>query len=802
MKSAFLILILLCAAGAFGQTAENKSPVNVSPKFREKIAPEKLRPVGVPRFATAPVIDGKLDDEIWKTAAVFKDFYQTSPGDNVAPSKPTEAFMGYDAENLYVAFHCFDEPDKVRATVAKRDEVFGEDHVRVYLDTYDDQRRAYILGFNPLGIQQDGLYTEADGSDFSVDIVMESKGAMTSDGWSVEIKIPFKSLRYTAGKNKFWGIQLSRVINRFNNESDSWMPRDRDNSSFLAQAGKITGLEGIKVERTLELVPSITLSQTGERVADDNSPTGQRFLQRGLKRDLSLNAKLSITPNITLDATIKPDFAEIEADAPVVTANQRFPIYFEEKRPFFLEGADIFQSPLSVVYTRTIQKPDAAAKLTGKIGRNTFGILAASDKPIGATDNALIGIVRVKRDVGRENSVGFFGTARLYQSRLDPQSSKRNYLGGFDGRFRLNPKTTFTFQAVGTHSRRLFYNPDIDNNQFRTGNGAAYSWSLDYTERDKGFYLQGDGVSRDYRADVGFTQRTNTNAVFFTGRLSTPPNPKADIIRLDYKIFSRFRFNWQGKSQRASLGNALNLTLKNNTFLNIESGEVYERLFEDEFGARRNANQSGAFFGASERSAYQPYISIYASTAPSKRINFEGSFFYSLKEFDFDFGVGQRFPRSSLAYSNYLTERLINPNLTAPALDPGPGRSLDASFSVQYKPIDPLRVSFSYEKSSLVRNDTKQTAFDDNIATVRATYQFSRFAFVRTRFDYDSIAANARGQVLFGYNPSPGKAFYVGYNDDFNYNGFNPFTNIGEPRFARNSRTFFIRASYLFRRSF
>ncbi|MEP6705794.1 MAG: carbohydrate binding family 9 domain-containing protein, partial [Acidobacteriota bacterium] len=166
-----------------------------------EIPPEKARPVTIPKINPAGiVIDGKPEEEMWKTASVFKDFYQTSPGDNTAPSKPTEVLMMYDEKNLYVAFKCWDEKDKVRASVAKRDNVYGEDNVRMWIDTYNDQRRAYVLGFNPFGIQQDGIFTEGNGADFSVDIVMESKGVIEDWGWSVEVKIPFKSLRYSAGK--------------------------------------------------------------------------------------------------------------------------------------------------------------------------------------------------------------------------------------------------------------------------------------------------------------------------------------------------------------------------------------------------------------------------------------------------------------------------------------------------------------------------------------------------------------------------------------------------------------------------
>ena len=249
--------------------------------------------------------------------------------------------MFYDEKHLYIGFKCWDERDKVRATVAKRDNVFGEDNVRVWLDTFNDRRRAYVLGFNPLGIQQDGIYTEGSGSDFSVDIVMESKGIIEDWGWAVEVKIPFKSLRYSAGKGKMWGFNAARNIDRFNDEFDQWMPEDRNISGFLVQHGKITGLDEIKYERTLEISPSITLSETGSRVPA-LEVAGGRFVNHPVKADIGLTLKYTLSPNITLDAAINPDFAEIEADAPVVTANQRFPIFFQEKRPFFLEGADIF----------------------------------------------------------------------------------------------------------------------------------------------------------------------------------------------------------------------------------------------------------------------------------------------------------------------------------------------------------------------------------------------------------------------------------------------------------------------------
>ncbi len=808
-------------------------------KPRTILPPEKANPVKVPLSISPPVIDGKLDDEIWKTAVVLKDFYQTAPGDNIAPSKPTEAYLAYDEKNLYIAFKCWDDPTKIRATVAKRDSVFGEDNVRVWLDTYNDQRRAYILGWNPLGVQQDGIFTEGKGADFSVDIVMESKGIITDWGWSVEVKIPFKSLRYSAGKDKFWGFNAARNIDRFNDELDSWMPDDRNISGQLIKYGKIGGLDAIKTERTLEIVPSITVSESGNRRRTmfqstvDNFPPGAiidpgRFLNEGLKTDIGVNLKYSITPNVTLDAAYNPDFAEIEADAPVVTANQRFPIFFQEKRPFFLEGADIFQAPLQTFYSRTIVDPDLALKLTGKIGKTSFGFLGASDNAPGnyseeerndpiyrpsrefLNKNALFSVVRIKRDIGKENNIGFFGTMRTFPR-------QRNFTSGFDGQFKLNPKTIMKFQVIGTHSRRNFYNPETNSAPYRTGNGLGYYWSLDYTEKNRGFYIEAVGRSRDYRADAGFTRRTNTNSFFLAGRLSTNSKPDAKIIQFDWRPAARINYDWKGRSTDGGVSSNFNFRLQNNTNIQAEVGVGYERLFEEEFGPKRTTLQRGAFTGASERSTLQPYASVNVNRTLNKQLSVYGFVGTIWRAFDYDFGSGNRFPRVSRTYLNYLNSpayleylrlRAINPfdpnNFppNEPSLDPGTGRQFDLQVGFEYKPIDPLRVSLDYTKSALTRYDTGEKAFDANIVTLRSTYQFTRFIFARTRIDYNSLGSNVSGQMLLGWNPSPGTAFYIGYNDNFNYNGFNPYTGQHEAGFERNGRTFFIRASYLFRKSF
>jgi hypothetical protein len=545
-----------------------------------------------------------------------------------------------------------------------------------------------------------------------------------------------------------------------------------------------------------------------------------RFVNQPVKQDIGVTLKYSISPNVTLDAAYNPDFAEIEADAPVITANQRFPIFFQEKRPFFLEGQDTFNTPFSLFYSRTIIDPDFAAKLTGKMGKTSFGFLVASDKAPGNYEeddrndpsvrpridefidqNALFGVVRLKRDFGKENNIGFMGTFRSFPE-------QRNLTASIDGRLKFNPKLSSVFQLIGTHSRRCMFNPEFDPEadpagalrnqelcgggsfggvtlqgspyqQYRTGNGMGYYYNLDYTEKNRGWFFETGGRSKDYRTDAGFTRRVNTNFAFFMNRLSTESRPKASIIRADWRQFTAVDYDWTGRLQNYNLGNNISLALQKNLFIFAEAGIFYEKLYEEEFGLKRNANRPGTFAGEPTRATWQQYFSGNLNKTVNKQFNFGFFLGYFRNNYDY-FG------------SN-----------SAGVQDPGPGQQLDAEIWGEYKPSDPLRISWSYRKSRLVRNDDKRRAFDSDLLVLRSTYQFTRFLFTRFRLDYNADQKNFAGQVLFGWNPNPGTAFYVGYNDNFNYNGFNPFpTYDRQPGFERNSRTFFIRASYLFRKSF
>jgi hypothetical protein len=790
------------AASAAAEVASAGEP-------RITLPPEKLNSVTVKRLDSKPVIDGALDDEAWKQATVLKDFYQTQPGDNIAPSYPTEVRIGFDSTHLYIGFHAFDDPKGVRATLAKRDAVLNDDYVAIFLDTFNDRRKAYAFFFNPLGVQQDAVFTEDREEDFTIDVVMQSQGRITADGYTVEVAIPFKSLRYEVGPDKFWGIHIFRRIKRLNNEQSSWMPLYRDRSGFLNQAGRIGGIEAIATGRTVEIIPSLTLLETGSRVrtiprsAISRDPTlvdPGRFTNGPIDVDPGVTAKLGITPNVTLALAVNPDFAQVEADQLVVTANQRFPIFFEERRPFFLEGAEIFQTRISAVHTRAIVDPDVAVKLTGKRGRHTFGLLLASDNGPGTfvgderlearnqrflDKNAYIGVLRLKRDIGKENSLGLIATTYSF-------IEKHNHLGGVDGRFRLDEQTIFDFQVLGTTTRRFFYDPDLDESVYRTGNGVAYYYNLDRTGRNFSFNLNGFGRSPFYRSDVGFLRRVNTNNERFRARYKSEPKTDAKLVTWNIQNATDFSFDWQGRSQLFNNSSQLSLSFQRQGYFTFGYDKGYERTFEEEFGANRTPTRAGAFTGDDpERSAYRSTVYVIAGVTPNKKYSLSLYTYYSRGTFDFDLGAGPRFPRVSPA-------ALLDQD--AP-FDPGPGNEFYLNGNITYQPTPKLRASLDYTKNHLVRHDTGLLAFDDNIYSLRTTYQFTRFTFARARVDYTSLSLRYRGQFLLGWTPNPGTSFYVGYNDDLNRNGFSPFTNQVEPGFRRNGRTFFVKMSYLFRRS-
>lgn len=750
-------------------------------------------PFTVPRMESPIVVDGLLDEAGWATALVLSDFVQTQPGDNAAPRYPTSVYVAWDEVAIYFGFVARDTPQHIRATVAKRDEVLQDDYVQIFLDTFGDQRRAYDLIFNPLGVQQDGIFTEGSAADFSVDVIMTSRGVISDSGYTVEVAIPFRSLRYSVRPDRPWGLHIVRV-RRDSREEDSWRPLVRGQSSYLAQAGKINGFDSIPAARALEMIPSLMAVQTGSQ-----RPAG--FVEANPEVRLGITGRAAISSALIVDLALNPDFAQVEADAPVVTANQRFPLFFEEKRPFFLEGIDLLQTPLRAVHTRTILDPDAAVKLGGKDGRASFGVLFASDNGAGSFSdlelsdssaraaaapflgkNATLGIVRFRRDLGEQSNLGLLATGYDFVER-------QSLSLGADGRLALGLQNTIAFQLLGSLAHRRYYDPDRDVNELRDGYGLGYYLRGSRTGRHWNHTLTAEGRSPDYVADLGFTLQTNTHILRWETRYDAEPRPRATLVSWSAFFRALGQMDWQGHVTYAYLFPGVVFKLPAQTSIDLSAYVDHLRLEEGEFGPRRSATNSGAFFGEPTRTTVFRGAVLAISTAPNERYSMSVSADRSWRAFDYDFGAPPKYQRVSPA-------ALADP---AAPLDPGPGNQLTLTAELTWRPSDRWRTTVNYTRDRLVRSDTRMVAFKENLVSLRTTYQFTRFLAVRARLDHSDLHSNVRGELVASWTPSPGSALYVGYTDDLEWNGYSAFTGRRQPGWHRNSHTTFVKLSYLWR---
>jgi len=363
-----------------------KNP-EVRPAPKPALAPPSLT---IPRLAHGPALEDFLEmkpsGEIAMQMAKVTGFVQRNPHNGENVSEETAAYLGYDQRNLYVVFVCFDDPKKVRARMSRREDIHDDDQVEIMLDTFHDRRRAYAFQTTPLGVQWDAIWTEATRAevggnfDTSFDTVWDSRGKVTNRGFVVEMAIPFKSLRFPDAKQQEWGIILYRGIYR-KNEDAFWPWISRGIEGRLGQAATLYGLEGISPGRDIELIPYGIMR--GFRSLDTVDPYNPFFQSANAQGQFGLDAKFVIRDHFVLDMTANPDFSQVESEDPQITVNQRFEVYFPEKRPFFLENEDYFRTPFDLFFTRNIQDLSAGIRLTGKEGPYSVGLMATDDRSPG-----------------------------------------------------------------------------------------------------------------------------------------------------------------------------------------------------------------------------------------------------------------------------------------------------------------------------------------------------------------------------------------------------------------------------------
>ncbi len=724
--------------------------------------------VNIPRVARSPVLEDFLDMKPGNGFAAkllkLDGFVQREPKDGGAATQRTEVYLGYTDKNLYVVFVAFDsEPQKVRARMSRRESINDDDQVEVMLDTFHDQRRAYSFVVNPLGVQLDRLYTEGQWFDNSFDTLWGSWGKLTDRGYVVLMAIPFRSLRF-APSGQAWGIILHRSIPRLN-EEDFWPRVSSRIEGRLNQEGAVAGLERISPGRNIQLIPYGALRSF--RALDQRDPSAPSFIREPAEPRVGLDAKFVLRDRLVLDLTVNPDFSQVESDEPQVTVNERFEVFFPEKRPFFLENSNFFDTPITLVFTRRIADPEYGARLTGKLGRYAIGALFADDRSPGkkvptndpsAGKRAQFEIVRVNRDIGKNSTLGMIFTNREFQG-------EHNRVGGFDAQFKFRRNWRGFAQAVTSSSRFLdgtrSAGPAYQAFLLREGRKLVFN-SL-FLDNSPGFLTQ-----------TGFFQRPDIRRFSNFGRYRFRPEGR-HLVSHGPGVFQLNLWAHDGTPLDDIVNVNYLFEFKRQTLIGAFGNTGTERLRPSDFSALV-ANQGfhrghhGIFFTTS----FLPQVSAFAEMGSGTGINFGPA---------------------------------VGPPFSA--------RSDFVESGVTLRPLSRLSIENRYLLSHLKLRGADVSIFTNHIIRSKWNYQFNRELSFRFIAQYDATLANpqfsslARRKnlnvdFLITYLLHPGTAFYVGYNSNLqNLDPSLALTDAGllhrQSGLINDGRQFFVKVSYLFR---
>ncbi len=745
-----LAAAFLAAAAAAPLSSQEKSSSGEAARFDVPPAGSKIN------------VDGVLDEPAWRNAAVIPLPYEWTPGDNIPPPVGTECLVTYDLNNLYVAFRCYDpEPKKIRAHLMDRDDtdtLILDDHVSFMVDSFNDERRGFQFRVNPLGVQADANFSELEGyEDFSWDAIWASAGKITDWGYAVETAIPLNQLRFRRQDGpQTWGFSAERSWPRDARHRITSHVRSRNVGCIICQFNKLTGFEGITPSQNIELTPTVTVSRTDAAAEED--PFGP--LVRGdIDDQYGLTAKWGITPNLILNAAANPDFSQVEADIAQFEINRRYALFYPEKRPFFLEGADLFLTPIQAVFTRTVADPYWGAKMTAKMGRTALGFFTAQDNvttfiipsnqgsfpAVPLDQDAFGGVFRLRQDVGKGSTLGVLYTGRM-------GSGYYNHVGGIDGFLRFDQKNTLSFQFLRSETD---YPDDfaLDYGQ-RTAGFGGNGFRLDYMHISRHWIVQGQYVdtSGGFRADYGFV-------------------PRVDVRNGTALVFHQI---W-GKT-----GSWFNL---------IRLGVLGTAIY-DHGGTLTDRNLT---LGIMYQGKLETVVNVHGNFT---RTYFEGQYFDTING-DFVFQIrpfsGSQFGVQGLAGQDvdYANSRLANVFALGPRASFTIGRHLNLTSSVDY------------ERLSLGR----ETIYTARIVQGRVIYNFSTRAFVRAIAQYRDTRTNAEmypfpvdprdqrifTQFLFSYKLNPRTVLFLGYSD--NSRG-GEFFGLDRIDITRINRTFFLKIGY------
>jgi hypothetical protein len=696
---------------------------------------------------TPPVIDGKLDDPVWQKATRFDNFITFKPDYGKPTSEKTVVLMTYDRKYIYFAFDCQDsEPAKIKASIAKRDAIDMDDWIGVVLDTFGDQQGGYIFEVNPLGVQLDGKINADGNGDASFDTIWESKAIINGKGYSAEMAVPFKSLRYPFKKKLTMGLLFSRFIGR-KSEQTSFPELSPEGGAIMTQAQKIE-LSDVKFERPVEFIPALTYDQGSAQNEGAMKSTGKNT-------NFSLTGKVGLTSNLTMDATYNPDFSQVESDAGQIDVNLRYSIYYSEKRPFFLEGMENFSfatameaSTISaIVYTRAIVDPLLGVKLTGKIGNKNVlsGIFSLDEYPgeVAAEEgdatlagrNASFSILRYKRQMSGDNYVGGFFTNRSF-------AGERNSVGGIDGRWRLNNTSYFEYSFFESFSRAM--DAAAQGNQGHSL-GLRYNFSNRHWGVDAGFF----DLSNDFRIDTGYVTRTGITMVPVFVDYSFYPKSKF------FQKIDTFWWSYHLLDKHSDLFETYNiLALRFN--LPRQSQIRFNAILGNEVFADQRFSLSGW--------RVQGYTQI-------------------LKQVYLEAAVR----RGNLIY--------YDPD------NPYQGRGTIASLGLIFQPFEKLNNYLSVNFSDFFRKADSQKIYEYSIVRDRLTFQFNKYLFLRGIVEYNYYYKKMNLDLLASFTYIPGTVIYVGYGSIYEkiqwHNEEKDY--FPDADFLKTKSSFFFKASYLWR---
>jgi hypothetical protein len=735
-------------------------------------APEtsKFGTIAIPRIDIAP----KLEDFVeMKPSPAFEGklasvsgLIQRVPTDGAPSTQRTDVYLGYDSKNLYAIFVAFDtEPSKIRARLSRREDIFDDDSVEIMLDTFHDHRRAYSFLVNPMGVQADALWTEDVGFDFSFDTIWESQAKLTERGYLVWMAIPFRSLRFASNDPQTWGIILNRGLPR-SNEDTFWPPYSSRIQGRLNQEGAVTGLSSISPGRNLQFIPyGIFRSFRELDLRDPNRPV---FDQRHAYGRVGLDAKSVLKDKFVLDATINPDFSQVESDEPQVTVNQRFEVLFPEKRPFFLENSNYFNTPINLVFTRRIVDPKYGLRLTGKDGPWAVGLLMADDASAGetiprsdpnASKHAYFGIGRVSYDLGRQSNVGAIFTDREF-------AGSYNRVGGIDGRLTLNTNWVTTFQGVvsSTLNTDGTYQAGPAAEVTAQRQGLHFTYNFDYSDRSNGFVTEpGFDPQPDIHNIVQHFQYTFRREG--STLISWAP------------IFDTYEtFDHGGNHLNSGFSPAMQVELKGQTYITLLYAKEMELLRPKDFAVLPANNRYVRHTTeVTVNTNYYRAVSLKMDVRWGTRINYDA-------------------PTGQIPFLAGRTS--VNTTLTV-------------------RPSRKLRVDNTYILFRLHDRMGGVGSMNNHIIRSKLNYQFTRALSFRFIGQYNSLLTNPtftslqtakdfNADFLVTYLLRPSTAIYVGYNTN-RENLLNPLAaNIDGnllrgPRYINDGRNFFVKASYLLR---